>query len=432
VSNEGYVYTTSTFNRENQAVFILKLSAVDSAHASEQRLSSTAEIEVTVTDINDNEPVFIRPPFENGTNEILLSVHEKPESLVTWVEATDEDDGQNGLISYLLVGEKRTFNLHSDNGELILLRMLCAEDLGEYFLTVLAVDSGEQPKTATAQIAIRIADIPPKGASQSMKDSETTGLSMNGPGKKLNELIILCIILITIFISFILIGFIFVVSKGGFPALLSKHKNVHRDHKQTTSVKKGGSSKELSIAQTLEEDVQTCFPKDTIINGYFKTGVHSFVQHSEEIPYGVQHNRQYSDQCVQEWPIPPNSSTSAHTPEYLGEFAVEENELTRLQYPSILKTGTYCGNFCVPDQNIYQEELYNPGNEVSASNEQCRDVMKTAIYPLTMTAVSNSEVKAKQILTVQSSMLMSCPHRTSNIACAGPVWDNWNTRLFSQ
>ncbi|KAF6780475.1 hypothetical protein AHF37_00086 [Paragonimus kellicotti] len=69
VSNEGYVYTRNSFNREKQAVFILKLSAVDSAHDPEQRLSSTAEIHVTVTDINDNEPVFVRPPFENGTNE---------------------------------------------------------------------------------------------------------------------------------------------------------------------------------------------------------------------------------------------------------------------------------------------------------------------------------------------------------------------------
>ncbi|KAF7258865.1 hypothetical protein EG68_03929 [Paragonimus skrjabini miyazakii] len=432
VSNEGYVYATSSFNREKQAVFILKLSAVDSAHDPEQRLSSVAEIHVTVTDINDNGPVFIRPPFENGTNEIILSVHENPESLVTWVEASDEDDGQNGFIRYLLVGEKHTFKLHSDNGELILLRTLSAEDLGEYSLTVLAVDSGENPKTATTRIEVRIADIPPKETSQSIKDGEIVRLSLNVPDKKANELIILCIILITVFISSILICIIFVVWKGGFSALLSKRKVVHQDHKQTHSAEEKGPSKEGTITQTCEQDLQRCYPQETIRNGYFKTDMHPFIQCNEEIQYGLQHNQQYSDQCVQEWPIPQLGSTWAHRPEYFGDFVMEENELTQLQYPFSLKTGTYCGNFRVHDQNCYQEELYDLCNKISFSNEDCRSVMRTAIYPLMMTGVSNSEMKAKQTLTVQSSMLMSSPNRTSNIASSRPACDDQDTELFLQ
>ncbi|KAF5403971.1 hypothetical protein PHET_02466 [Paragonimus heterotremus] len=412
VSNEGYVYTTSSFNREKQEVFILKLSAVDSAQDPQQRLSSTAEIHVTVTDINDNGPVFVRPPFENGTNEILLSVHEKPESLVTRVEATDEDDGQNGFIRYLLVGEKRTFNLHSDNGELILLRMLSVEDLGDYTLTVLAVDNGEKPKTATAQIEVRIADIPPKETSQSIEGGETTRLSPNVPEKKANELIILCIILITIFISSILIGIIFVVSKGGFSALLFKHKVIHQDYRQTHSPKEQCSSKDVNLTQTFEQDLQTCYPQETTRNGYFKTGTHPFIQCDEEIQYGVQYNQQYSDQCIREWPIPQHGNTSAHRPGYFGEFAMEENELAQLQHPFILKTGTYFENFHVPDQNYYQEKLYDLCNKVSTSTEDYCGLLKTPVYPLTMTGVSTSEAKAKQILTAQSSMLMSSPYRT--------------------
>ena len=79
-------------------VFTLKVFAVDSSGPAPR--TSSADVEITVTDENDNKPVFTVPNYqaavgENSANGVLVT---------SAVSATDKDSGENKRITYSITG----------------------------------------------------------------------------------------------------------------------------------------------------------------------------------------------------------------------------------------------------------------------------------------------------------------------------------------
>ncbi|XP_030055294.1 protocadherin-9 [Microcaecilia unicolor] len=143
-----------SLDREQKDTYVMKIKVEDGG--SPQR-SSTAILQVTVSDVNDNKPVF---------RESQLEVH-IPENApvgtsVVQLHATDADVGTNAEVRYIFGTQvssvaKRLFALNSTTGLITVQRPLDREDMALHKVTVLATDGSSTPARAT--VAINVTDV---------------------------------------------------------------------------------------------------------------------------------------------------------------------------------------------------------------------------------------------------------------------------------
>lgn len=119
-------------------------------------LSSTATVEITVLDVNDNSP-----KFSSNSYSVDVSEDAAVGSPVLDVTANDADEGQNSQILYFLSNEaKGAFTLNPDTGRIITSALLDREKTASYSFQVCAVDlSPAAPRNTTAQVTINILDV---------------------------------------------------------------------------------------------------------------------------------------------------------------------------------------------------------------------------------------------------------------------------------
>ncbi|XP_072533494.1 cadherin-23 [Salminus brasiliensis] len=126
-------------------------------------LWGTASLQITVIDVNDNRPVFVRPA--NGT--IMHILEEQPPGLVVYeVFATDEDEGVNGEVRYSFLqtgaGNRDWENFHIDalTGVITTAVKLDREKQALYSLIVVAYDLGQPvPYETTQPLQVALSDI---------------------------------------------------------------------------------------------------------------------------------------------------------------------------------------------------------------------------------------------------------------------------------
>ncbi|KAF6016771.1 PCDH1 [Bugula neritina] len=112
---------------------------------------------VNIIDVNDQKPAFDRlvysTPLIAENNEV--GVH------VVQVLASDKDLNTNAEIQYRLGGEEDTgyFSIDKLSGLITAKSRLDRERQGTYTFSVLAVDRGDPPLTATAAVFVQIADL---------------------------------------------------------------------------------------------------------------------------------------------------------------------------------------------------------------------------------------------------------------------------------
>ncbi|XP_051829551.1 protocadherin beta-1 [Antechinus flavipes] len=140
-------------DREEQPQVNLTLTAVDGGSPAK---SGTAQILVSVLDVNDNVPQFSRLVYrtqilENSPNG----------SLVISVSATDLDDGTNREITYSLAqnpeGIHQTFHINSENGEIRLRGPVDFEAVENYDIDVQAIDGGGL--SAHSKVLVEVIDV---------------------------------------------------------------------------------------------------------------------------------------------------------------------------------------------------------------------------------------------------------------------------------
>ncbi|XP_033621332.1 protocadherin gamma-B4 [Fukomys damarensis] len=135
-------------DREKQSFYHLALTAFDFG---DPPLSSTAQIQVLVTDANDNSPVFSQDIYRVSLPESLC-----PGSTVLRVTATDQDEGVNAEITFSFseTGQVSPFDLNSNTGEITTLNTLDFEELKEYSIVLEARDGGGMIAQCTVEIEI--------------------------------------------------------------------------------------------------------------------------------------------------------------------------------------------------------------------------------------------------------------------------------------
>ncbi|XP_072791324.1 protocadherin gamma-A6 isoform X9 [Taeniopygia guttata] len=118
------------------------------------------EIEVEITDINDNSPSFKEIELEQSMSEMTA-----PGSRFPLPDAHDPDFGRNSLQSYELSGDEH-FSLAVQAGpggdqrpELVLAKALDREEAVFHELVLRAMDGGDPARTGTARIRVTVLDV---------------------------------------------------------------------------------------------------------------------------------------------------------------------------------------------------------------------------------------------------------------------------------
>ncbi|XP_054573946.1 protocadherin gamma-B4 isoform X13 [Eptesicus fuscus] len=135
-------------DREEQKSYHLTLTALD---CGDPPLSSTAQIQVLVTDANDNPPVFSQELYRVGLLENVF-----PGTTVLRVLATDQDEGVNAEItfSFTEAGQITQFDLNSTTGEITTRNTLDFEEVKEYSIVLEARDGGGMIAQCTVEIEV--------------------------------------------------------------------------------------------------------------------------------------------------------------------------------------------------------------------------------------------------------------------------------------
>ncbi|KAK7016210.1 long-chain fatty acid transporter fat1 [Halocaridina rubra] len=150
---EGVVSLAKPLDREARDSYILTVQAVDLGIPP---LSSTALLAVTVTDVNDNAPEFVRKLLETTVAENLEVGTE-----VVRVMATSKDIGINADITYSVhhTTKDKYLAIHPKTGVISVAAPMDYEHVHQVVATVVAIDGGTPPLSSTALVNLTLSDI---------------------------------------------------------------------------------------------------------------------------------------------------------------------------------------------------------------------------------------------------------------------------------
>ena len=150
----GTIYNLRTFDREKKSSYLLSIMARDQAIPVATQLSSTATVQVTLTDINDNSPSFI------SSNVTHVSEHAKTGDTITTIMVADLDAGSNSKITFSLVklDALAPLSLGADDGVLRVSGSLDREVRDSYVVKVIATDQGHPSKRAEMRLTVIVDD----------------------------------------------------------------------------------------------------------------------------------------------------------------------------------------------------------------------------------------------------------------------------------
>ncbi|CAC5409358.1 unnamed protein product [Mytilus coruscus] len=163
INKSGEIHLNTTISvQTHKDKFNLTIVATDSLNTNQVATNSlnTNQVPLTVliTDVNDHDPVFTHPiynfstPETNGTKDTLIGM----------VSATDEDLGQNGIVTYSIISidVQHVFNISHD-GRITVIGELDRDQCisNRYPFTVIARDNGSSKRTGYTEVIVYVTDI---------------------------------------------------------------------------------------------------------------------------------------------------------------------------------------------------------------------------------------------------------------------------------
>ena len=158
IFSTGEIKTSSELDREQYSHYNFPIIAVDKGSPP---LTSTATVRITVTDKNDNKPIFMFPKTENNTVTIPNTLRD--ESIIATIQAYDRDYEENGNVNFfILAGDnENVFYLNPTTGSLHV-KMNAILDATEdkyYKLKIEARDRGSPSHNTTGELNVVILHI---------------------------------------------------------------------------------------------------------------------------------------------------------------------------------------------------------------------------------------------------------------------------------
>lgn len=151
-NDTGVITVSDTLDYERAKDYFLTIQAVDLGIPP---LSNLATVNISVTDSNDNRPLFLKNSYPATIREDA-HIGDK----ILQVRATDLDSDDNGKVAYKIVRGDRLqqFSIESDTGYVSVAAALDRESISSYVLEVEAVDHGTPQLSSYVPINIDISD----------------------------------------------------------------------------------------------------------------------------------------------------------------------------------------------------------------------------------------------------------------------------------
>lgn len=148
----GVIELADIVDYERAKDYFLTIQAMD---LGEPPLSNLATINISVTDSNDNAPVFTQHSYTARIREDA-QVGDK----ILQVHATDMDAQENGRISYSIERGDRLhqFNIEEETGYIYVASQLDRETISNYVLQIQANDNGLPILSNTVYVTVEISD----------------------------------------------------------------------------------------------------------------------------------------------------------------------------------------------------------------------------------------------------------------------------------
>ncbi|XP_069026651.1 protocadherin alpha-8-like isoform X11 [Embiotoca jacksoni] len=144
-------------DRESSSQYNISITATDEGSPA---LSSTSVINVHVSDVNDNKPIFTENIFN-----VYVKENSPVGAVLKTVSAIDADVDQNGQVSYSLIRNNSNslplstmLNINSETGDIVSLQSFNYEELKTFQFKVQATDSGVPPLSSNVTVNVLILD----------------------------------------------------------------------------------------------------------------------------------------------------------------------------------------------------------------------------------------------------------------------------------
>ena len=145
------VLTAQSFDRETLEEHFVDILCQDYGVPS---MSSSRQIVVTITDENDNPPIF-----SQNTYFVEMDENNYFDKIVMQVNATDEDLGRNGEVRYLIEDPFQDLvTVDFITGVIRANAVFDYEDKSEVIFRVVAMDNGNSPLSSTCTVTLLIRD----------------------------------------------------------------------------------------------------------------------------------------------------------------------------------------------------------------------------------------------------------------------------------
>uniref|UniRef100_A0A8C4HPL9 Protocadherin-16 n=1 Tax=Dicentrarchus labrax TaxID=13489 RepID=A0A8C4HPL9_DICLA len=174
----GVLSLGQQLDRESTPSLYLVVRATDQAVDPSQRRWGSVTARVFVTDENDNAPVFSSP------SAVSVMEDQPVGFVILYVMARDEDEGENGRVSYRIQtgNSAGRFSLNPNTGSLFILKALDREEQEVFNLTIVAEDHGI-PQLSTSQVlSVQVIDVNDEAPVFQRAEFEVQVMENQGPG----------------------------------------------------------------------------------------------------------------------------------------------------------------------------------------------------------------------------------------------------------
>lgn len=152
-ADSGVITTAFELDRElfSTSMFVLKVYAVDLSGPSPR--TSSATMEISLVDKNDNNPIFLSSVYRSSVKENL-----SPGASVVTVSAVDKDDGSNARLGYSIASGNNgnAFQINATTGEITTHKVLNHKSQAKYNLNVTATDNGSPVRHSSCIVIVTV------------------------------------------------------------------------------------------------------------------------------------------------------------------------------------------------------------------------------------------------------------------------------------
>lgn len=146
----GKIYSSVGFDRETTPLFKFQVIAADHG---QPPMSSTATIELNISDENDNSPEFTEASYTANVMENLPI-----DSPVLRVYATDRDADSNGYVTFTMAPNSQVPFLVLPDGSIQTTKVLDREVIAKYIFYIQVTDHGMPARMSSVELTVDVGD----------------------------------------------------------------------------------------------------------------------------------------------------------------------------------------------------------------------------------------------------------------------------------